>query len=63
MDEQGDKLRHKKQAWRGWKQGKVAWKKYKIPVQAATDRVRKAEALIELNLARDVNGNKKSFYR
>ncbi|GAB0197821.1 hypothetical protein GRJ2_002247500 [Grus japonensis] len=26
------------------------------------DQVRKAKALIELNLARDVKGNKKSFY-
>ncbi|KAK4832976.1 hypothetical protein QYF61_026802 [Mycteria americana] len=42
-----DKLKHKKEAYRGWKQGQV----------------RKAKALIELNLARDVKGNKKSFYR
>ncbi|GAB0178660.1 hypothetical protein GRJ2_000331300 [Grus japonensis] len=32
-------------------------------VQAAREQVRKAKALIELNLARDVKGNKKSFYR
>ncbi|GAB0184895.1 mitochondrial enolase superfamily member 1 [Grus japonensis] len=31
-------------------------------VQAARDQVRKAKALIELNLARDIMGNKKSSY-
>ena len=32
-------------------------------VQAARDQIRKAKALIELTLARDVKDNKKSFYR
>ncbi|GAB0190395.1 mitochondrial enolase superfamily member 1 [Grus japonensis] len=32
-------------------------------VQAARDQVRKAKALIEISLARDVKDNKKSFYR
>ena len=32
-------------------------------VSAAGDQVRKAKALIELNLARDIKGNKKSSYR
>ena len=58
-----DKLRHKKEAYRGWKQGQVAWEEYRETVRAARDQVRKAKALIELNLARDVKGNKKSFYR
>jgi len=31
--------------------------------QAARDQVRKAKALMELNLARDIKGNKKSFCR
>ncbi|GAB0176265.1 mitochondrial enolase superfamily member 1 [Grus japonensis] len=57
-----DKLKHKKEAYRGWKQGQVAWEEYKETVRAARDQVRKAKALIELNLARDVKGNKKSFY-
>ncbi|GAB0191906.1 mitochondrial enolase superfamily member 1 [Grus japonensis] len=34
-----------------------------ITGRAARDQVRKAKALIELNLARDIKGNKKSFYR
>ncbi|KFV15062.1 hypothetical protein N340_07525, partial [Tauraco erythrolophus] len=58
-----DQLRHKKKAYRGWKQGQVAWEEYKKIVQATRDQVRKAKALRELNLARDIKGNKKNFYR
>ncbi|KFM05090.1 hypothetical protein AS27_03707, partial [Aptenodytes forsteri] len=58
-----DKLKHKKEAYRGWKQGQVAWEEYREIVRAARDQVRKAEALIELNLARDAKGNVKIFYR
>ncbi|KFQ75960.1 hypothetical protein N337_07842, partial [Phoenicopterus ruber ruber] len=58
-----DKLRHKKGAYREWKQGWVAWEEYREIVRAAREQVRIAKALIELNLARDVKGNKKSFYR
>ncbi|KAK4814166.1 hypothetical protein QYF61_009984 [Mycteria americana] len=58
-----NKLEHNKEAYRGWKQGQVAWEEYREIVQAARDQVRKAKALIELNLARDVKGNKKTFYR
>ncbi|GAB0202862.1 hypothetical protein GRJ2_002751800 [Grus japonensis] len=57
------KLKHKKKAYRGWKQGQVAWEEYRETVQASRDQVRKAKALTELNLARDIKGNKKSFYR
>ncbi|KFV09134.1 hypothetical protein N340_03481, partial [Tauraco erythrolophus] len=58
-----DQLGHKKAAYRGWKQGQVAWEEYRAIVQATRDQVRKAKALIELNLARDIKGNKKNFYR
>ncbi|KFV08322.1 hypothetical protein N340_11415, partial [Tauraco erythrolophus] len=58
-----DQLRHKKKAYRGWKQGQVAWEEYRAIVRATRDQVRKAKALIELNLARDIKGNKKNFYR
>jgi len=57
------KLKQKKEAYRGWKQGQGAWEEYRAIVRAARDQVRKTKALIELNLARDINGNKKSFYR
>ncbi|GAB0204905.1 mitochondrial enolase superfamily member 1 [Grus japonensis] len=57
------KFKHETEAYRGWKQGQVAWKEYREIVQAARDQVRKAKVLIEINLARDIKGNKKSFYR
>ncbi|GAB0208699.1 mitochondrial enolase superfamily member 1 [Grus japonensis] len=65
MDEQGapGQSQTKKEAYRGWKQGQVAWEEYRETVRAARDQVRKAKALTELNLARDAKDNKKSFYR
>ncbi|GAB0207425.1 mitochondrial enolase superfamily member 1 [Grus japonensis] len=57
------KVKHKKEAYRGWKQGQVAWEEYRETVRAAREQVRKAKALIEISLARDVKDNKKSFYR
>ncbi|KGL89856.1 hypothetical protein N301_01578, partial [Charadrius vociferus] len=57
-----DKLKQKKEAYREWKEGQEAWEEYREIVRAARDQVRKAKAQIELNLARDVKGNKKSFY-
>ncbi|GAB0208687.1 mitochondrial enolase superfamily member 1 [Grus japonensis] len=56
-----DKLKHKKEAYRGWKQGQVASEEYREIVQAARDQVRKAKALIELNMARDIKDE--TFYR
>ncbi|KFV20004.1 hypothetical protein N340_00444, partial [Tauraco erythrolophus] len=58
-----DQLGHKKKAYRGWKQGQVAWEENREIVQVTRHQVRKAKALIELNLARDIKGNKKGFYR
>ncbi|GAB0188331.1 hypothetical protein GRJ2_001298400 [Grus japonensis] len=55
------KLKHKKEAYRGWKKGQVAWEEYRETVRAARDQVRKDKALIELNLARDVKGNEKRY--
>ncbi|GAB0190110.1 mitochondrial enolase superfamily member 1 [Grus japonensis] len=57
------KVKHKKEAYRGWKQGQVAWEEYRETVRAAREQVRKAKALIEISLARAVKDNKKSFYR
>ena len=42
-----DKLKHKKEAYRGWKQGQAAWQKYREIVRAAKDQVRKAKTLTE----------------
>ncbi|KFO06993.1 hypothetical protein N312_02671, partial [Balearica regulorum gibbericeps] len=57
------KVKPKKEAYRGWKQGQVTWDEYRETVRAARDQVRKAKALMEINLARDVKDNKKSFDR
>ncbi|GAB0186968.1 mitochondrial enolase superfamily member 1 [Grus japonensis] len=57
------KVKQKKVAYRGWQQGQVAWEEYRETVRAARDQVRKAKALIEISLARDVKDNNKSFYR
>lgn len=37
--------------------------KYTFAVQSCKDEVRKAKANLELNLGRDVKGNKKGFYK
>ncbi|KFV19911.1 hypothetical protein N340_04997, partial [Tauraco erythrolophus] len=58
-----NKVKHKKEAYREWKKGQVAWEEYRAVVRTTRDQVRKAKALIELNLARDIKGNKKNFYR
>jgi len=52
-----DKIKHKKEAYRGWQQGQVAWEEHREVVRAARDQVRKAKPLMELNLARDIKGN------
>ncbi|GAB0179488.1 hypothetical protein GRJ2_000414100 [Grus japonensis] len=57
------KVKQKKEAYRGWKQEQIAWEEYRETVRAAREQVRKAKALIEISLARDVKDNKKSFYR
>mgnify|MGYP001851525230 CR=1 FL=1 len=49
--------------YRKWKQGCVGWEEYRAVVHVCRDRIRKAKAQMELNLARDVKDNKKGFYR
>lgn len=58
-----DKLQHKKEICRGWKQKREAWEEYREVVRAAEDQVRKATALAELSLAKDIKGNKINCYR
>ena len=43
-----DKLKHKKEAYRGWKQGQVALGEYREIVRATRGQVREAKALVEL---------------
>ena len=48
---------------RRWKQGCVSWEEYRAVVCVCRNRIRKAKAQMELNLERDVEDNKKEFYR
>lgn len=54
---------HKKEAYKGWKQGQVTWEEYREIVWSARDQMRKAKAWTELNLDRDIMDNKKIFCR
>lgn len=56
------KLKQKTEACRVWKQGKVASEEYREIVRAAWHQISKAQALLELKLARDIKSNKKGFY-
>ncbi|PKU39222.1 rna-directed dna polymerase from mobile element jockey-like [Limosa lapponica baueri] len=58
-----DKLRTKKEAYRGWKQGQVDRAEYRETVRASRNQIRQVKAQAELNLARDIKDNKKNFYR
>ena len=58
-----NKLKQKKKAYREWKQGQIALEEYRETVRAARGQVRKARALLELNLARGIKGNTKGIYR
>jgi len=46
-----------------WKEGQATWEEYSNVVKAHRDATRKAKVHLELNLARDVKGNKKSFFK
>ena len=55
------KLKHRKEAYRGGKQGWVNREEYIKTVWACRDEVTKAKAQMELNLSRKVQDNKKGF--
>ncbi|KFV09259.1 hypothetical protein N339_03103, partial [Pterocles gutturalis] len=57
------KLKKKREMYRKWKQGCVAWEEYRGVVGMCRDRIRKHKAQMELNLVRDGKNNKKGFYR
>jgi len=46
-----------------WKEGQATWEEYRKVVRACRDAMRKAKAHLELNLARDVEDNKKGFFK
>lgn len=53
--------RHKKASFRGWKQEQVTWEECRDTVQTCKDEVRKAKALMGVNLAREDKDSKKGF--
>ncbi|PKU35817.1 hypothetical protein llap_9497 [Limosa lapponica baueri] len=64
MNEQGAPERaekQKKEAYRGWKQGQLDWEEYRETIRVVRNQIRQAKAHIELNLARDIKGNKKNY--
>ena len=65
MEEQGapQQAQPQKESLQGVEARTVTWEEYRETAWVARDQVRKAKALIELNLARDVKGDKKSFHR
>ena len=56
-------LRAKKGAYKLWKQARVTWEEYRDAVWTCRRGIRKAKAQAELNLARDVKNNRKTFYK
>jgi len=57
------KLSERKEKYRQWKQGDMSWEKYRDAVWTYREWIRKAKMQMELNLARDVKNNSKSFFR
>ena len=56
-------LRKKKRVYDLWKRGQATQKDYKDVVRMCRDKIRKAKAHLELNLATAVKDNRKCFYK
>ena len=57
------RLQEKKRIYLLWKEGRATRKEYKEVVKMCREKIRKAKAQLELNLAAGVKGNKKLFYK
>ncbi|KFQ14566.1 hypothetical protein N330_13202, partial [Leptosomus discolor] len=57
------KLKWKKRVYRSWKEWVATWEEYKTVVRGCREATRKAKASLELNLAREVKDNRKSFLK
>lgn len=55
-------LKHKKEVYKKWKQGQMTQEEHRVALWSCSNRVKKAKADLELNLARNVTGNKEGFY-
>ena len=58
-----EKLIWKKEVYSMWRKGLATWKEYSNIIRVCRDATRKAKGHLELNLARDVNHNKKGFFK
>ena len=58
-----DKLKGKKNIHDQWKKGLSTCKEYRNVVSACRDATRKAKALLELNLAKEVKDIMKGFFK
>jgi len=56
-------LRQKRKVHGMWKEGQATWEEYRNVVKACRDSMKKAKVHLELNLARGVKDNKKSFFK
>ena len=56
-------IRWKTKVHEKWKEGQATWEQYRNVVRACRDATRKAKVHLELNLARDVEDNKKGFFK
>ncbi|CAM4651557.1 unnamed protein product [Lepidochelys kempii] len=56
-------LKHKKEAYKKWKVGHMTREEYKNIAWACRNEIRRAKSHLELQLARDVQSNKKGFFR
>ena len=57
-----DKLKGKKNVHEQWKKSLSTWEEYRNVVSACRDATRKAKALLELNLAKEIKDNKKGGF-
>ena len=57
------RLQEKKRVYLLWKKGRATQKEYKEVVKMCREKIRKAKAQLEFNLAAGVKGNKKLFYK
>lgn len=53
----------KKDIYRQWKQGYVAWGEYRDVIRTCRDGIRKVKVQMELHLAMDLKNNKKGFQK
>lgn len=56
------KIKKKRKIHEMWKKGLSFWEEYRSVVSACRDTMRKAEAHLEMRLAREIKDNKKGSF-